>query len=398
MQNQTGGGAHIFLPEIDDTVFAGKHDRLIFEFHGNVRDYFRIWIVNAALSIVTLGVYSAWATVRTKRYMYANTSLGGSRFEYLAEPMPILRGRLLAAAIVAIFALASHISKPVQLACVGVMGLLMPWLIVKGMMFRARYSAWRGVNFHFDDDYVGAYQWYLVVYVVMAVLALVALKFLIVGGHRILAFLLITIGALVFQFTIYPWVKGKQQQWKAQHHYFGGKAFRFTFDPKVYRSIYRRVAGIYVLSAIPAAIIVFEVVRTLGWTPMELHQHPMAVSLLGYLYAGPLYLATWTYIQVRMSNALYNHTAIGPYQLESSLSYWDMLRMYFVNAAAILCTLGLAVPWARIRVARYRAENLRLEGTGNLDEFVQTSSRTHRGRVSAVGAEIDSLLGFDISL
>lgn len=397
MQDRTGA-AHIFLPEIDDTVFTGKHDRLVFEFHGNVRDYFRIWIVNIALSIVTLGVYSAWASVRTRRYMYANTTLGGSRFEYQAEPIPILRGRLLAAAIVAIFALTSHISKPVQLGCIGVMGLLMPWLVVKGMLFRARYSAWRGVNFHFDNDYVGAYQWYLVVYAVMAALAVVALKFLIVGGHQIMAVLLIVIGALSFQYLIYPWVKGRQQQWKATHHYFGGKAFRFRFDVKVYRRIYRRVLVIYSLSAILAAIIVFEVVRTLGWTPAELRQHPLTVSMLGYLYAGPLYLATWTYIQVRMTNALYNHTSIGPYQLESSLSYWDMLRMYLINAVAILCTLGLAVPWAKIRVARYRAEHLKLEGTGNLDEFVQASARSHRVRVSAVGAEIDSLLGFDISL
>ncbi|WP_158628898.1 YjgN family protein [Dyella choica] len=395
MHNQ-GNAAHIFLPEIEDTVFEGSHGRLVFEFHGNARDYFRIWIVNVALSIITLGLYSAWASVRTRRYMYANTALGGSRFEYLAEPIPILRGRLLAAAIVALLALAPHVSMRLLAACIGVMGLLMPWFIVKGMLFRARYSAWRGVNFRFDDDYVGAYKWYLVIYAVMAVLALVAMKLLITNGHQIVAALLIMIGVSVFQFMIYPWVRGKQQQWMAEQHYFGGKAFRFRFDPKVYRRIYRRVLGIYILSAIPAAILVFEIQRTLGWTPAELHQHPLTVKALSYLYAGPINLAIWAYIRVRMTNALYNHTSIGPYQLESSLSYGEMLRIYFTNAAAIICTLGLATPWAVIRVARYRAEHLRLEGSGSLDEFVQTSSR--RARVSALGSEVDSLLGFDIGL
>lgn len=31
-------------------------------------EYFRIWIVNLLLSIVTLGIYSAWAKVRRNRY------------------------------------------------------------------------------------------------------------------------------------------------------------------------------------------------------------------------------------------------------------------------------------------------------------------------------------------
>ena len=48
-----------------------------FEFHGNGADYFRIWIVNLLFSILTLGIYSAWAKVRTKKYFYGNTELAG---------------------------------------------------------------------------------------------------------------------------------------------------------------------------------------------------------------------------------------------------------------------------------------------------------------------------------
>jgi hypothetical protein len=36
-------------------------------FTGSGGEYFRIWIVNLLLSIVTLGIYSAWATVRNRR-------------------------------------------------------------------------------------------------------------------------------------------------------------------------------------------------------------------------------------------------------------------------------------------------------------------------------------------
>jgi hypothetical protein len=32
-----------------------------FIFNGNATEYFRIWIVNIFLSIITFGIYSAWA-------------------------------------------------------------------------------------------------------------------------------------------------------------------------------------------------------------------------------------------------------------------------------------------------------------------------------------------------
>ena len=31
------------------------------EFHGTAREFFGIWFVNLVLSVVTLGLYSAWA-------------------------------------------------------------------------------------------------------------------------------------------------------------------------------------------------------------------------------------------------------------------------------------------------------------------------------------------------
>ncbi len=41
---------------------------LRFEFTGEGSEYFRIWIVNVFLSVITLGIYSAWAKVRRMRY------------------------------------------------------------------------------------------------------------------------------------------------------------------------------------------------------------------------------------------------------------------------------------------------------------------------------------------
>ena len=73
-----------------------------------------------------------------------------------------------------------------------------------------------------------------------------------------------------------------------------------------------------------------------------------------------------------------------------------MIWLYFSNLVAILCTLGLATPWAMVRLARYRAEHFALVANGSLDEFV-TELGADR---DATGAEtVDALdLGVDIGL
>ena len=74
-------------------------------FHGSGREFFGIWIVNIVLSLLTLGIYSAWAKVRTKKYFYGNTELAGDRFDYHATPKQILIGRVIAALVFVIWLL-----------------------------------------------------------------------------------------------------------------------------------------------------------------------------------------------------------------------------------------------------------------------------------------------------
>src|SRR5216117_1580348 len=51
------------------------------EFTGTAAEYFRIWIVNLFFTLATLGIYSAWAKVRKRRYFYGSTRLDGDSFE-----------------------------------------------------------------------------------------------------------------------------------------------------------------------------------------------------------------------------------------------------------------------------------------------------------------------------
>ena len=116
-------------------------------FHGSGGEYFRIWVVNLALSVLTLGIYSPWAKVRAQRYFHANTELDGSRFEYHAKPLNILLGRgMLALIFITGMALAQNLN-PLFLVVLTVGLALLPWLIASSMRFKARIVSWRGVRF-----------------------------------------------------------------------------------------------------------------------------------------------------------------------------------------------------------------------------------------------------------
>ena len=69
------------------------------------------------------------------------------------------------------------------------------------------------------------------------------------------------------------------------------------------------------------------------------------------------------------------------------------MRAFATNTLAIIGTLGLALPWARIRVARYRAEHLAFLPSGNPDQFFADAASS----APAFGSEAADLFDVDIS-
>ena len=76
------------LPPADDAPRAPQP--LEIRFTGSGSEYFRIWIVNLLLCIVTLSLYRPWAKVRRLRYFYANTLVDGHAFDFHGNPKKML--------------------------------------------------------------------------------------------------------------------------------------------------------------------------------------------------------------------------------------------------------------------------------------------------------------------
>jgi hypothetical protein len=71
---------------VQDPESLEQQRELPLRFHGSALEYFKIWIVNLCLTLLTLGIFSAWAKVRKKRYFYSHTTVDGTPFQYLGQP------------------------------------------------------------------------------------------------------------------------------------------------------------------------------------------------------------------------------------------------------------------------------------------------------------------------
>jgi uncharacterized membrane protein YjgN (DUF898 family) len=72
----------------------------------------------------------------------------------------------------------------------------------------------------------------------------------------------------------------------------------------------------------------------------------------------------------------------------------ELFRIYLGNLVRIVLTLGLYVPWARIRLARYRAETMTIVVQGSLDDFIAGENTA----TSATGEEIGEFFDVDFGL
>lgn len=329
-------------------ALPARSEPIPFRFEGSGAGYFRIWAVNGALSILTLGLYSPWAKVRRLRYFWGNTTLDGSSFDYLARPIAILKGRLLAFSFFAVAGLASTVFPPSQiLFTLATLG-LMPWAVVRSLAFRARNTAFRGVRFDFRGQYGEAFAAYVLLPVMVP----------------------LTLGALG------PHLLYRQKQLVVDRSAYGRTPFRLGIGSRAFYGLVVRISGLAVVAVATAGL-------------ASLVEPRLAVATLP---PWLLFLAAqWS---ARSSNLVFGNVRLGDHQLRSRQRAGELVALYLTNTLGILATLGLFIPWARVRSARYRLSRLTIEPAGDLDSFVAAELE----EVESLGSELGELLDLDFGL
>jgi uncharacterized membrane protein YjgN (DUF898 family) len=314
-----------------------------FRFEGRGGEYFKIWIVNVLLSVLTLGIYSAWAKVRNHRYFYSNTYIGNHSFEYLADPVTILKGRIVAAIFLAGYVLSGEFFPALGLVFMLIFLVALPWLVCKSMAFRNRNTAYRNIRFGFDGTYKEA----------------------------LIAFVLLPIAAVLTLMILAPYAFYRQKRFIVENSRYGTTPFEPNFVARDFYGIFLRALGLLILAILLAV-----------------------VPFIGPLLTLVVYLLVFAYVSANTTNLIFNNSWLQKHGFESRLAVGKLAWIYVSNWLLVALTIGLAMPWAKVRLANYHADCLTLRADGSIDGFVAAEEK----HVSSLGEEIGDAFDMDIGL
>jgi len=369
-------------------------DFIPFEFKGDAKEYFKIWIVNIALTILTLGVYSAWAKVRTNRYLYASTYLNNSNFEYNANPKRILIGRVIVVAFYGLFYLFSDILGLYKIAIgIAIIFLLMlPWLIRQAIRFRLKSTTYRNISFSYKGK---TWSFYKLVFLGIFLFAIyvVASYFLNkIFGSGFGSFS----SSLIFSFLIIPILYREYKYLVLNNSYYG--TAKFSFDATKKETVYTFFA---------IALITFIFVLIFGvsvWLVSLLFKHALysvvdgdiAKIVISFALALVFSFAIGFYKGVAdgyFSNFTRNNTKLAEAKFKGEIEPISLGLISATNSVAILISLGLLFPWAKVRYLKYKFEHT-LFACANYDKFVADQ----KDDISTVGEEAMDFFDIDIGI
>src|SRR5512134_4148578 len=121
-----------------DTRSLGRGiEAFALEFSGSGGEFFRVWIVNLLLTIVTLGFYTPFARRRTAQYFYSHTLVADSPLEFTAQQRKMVFGFLLLVALYLAFRLAADTGQDTAVSLFLLAGAaLAPYFWASAMRFR----------------------------------------------------------------------------------------------------------------------------------------------------------------------------------------------------------------------------------------------------------------------
>lgn len=377
------------------------------KFHGSGEEYFSIWLVNTLLTAVTLGIYSAWATVRRRRYFYGNTEINGDRFDYHAQPMQILKGRLLViGGIILFYALMALSPTLGTLILIALMGLA-PWLIIRSWRYNALMSSYRGVRFNYHCKTGRAY-WVLLFCPILLVLgAYLGLLIAAIIAAMTHSPVFITLLILAIVTPVLVAVKGiiamMQNDLYVNNMFFGESSFRAELAKGPFIKFFLisllifipfPIAGISLISPFLFSLLRMDV---MGWVPenvagMMLMNNTfnlimvLAVTALGVLVSS-------SYLAVAQRNYLFNQTQInGDIKLRSTMQTMSYMWLLITNSLITVFSLGWATPVAEVRHARYLANATVIEGDLSL-----LNVHAHQDSANTAVAE-EAVNAFDLNV
>jgi uncharacterized membrane protein YjgN (DUF898 family) len=390
-------------------------------FEGSGVEYFKIWIVNILLIIVTLGLYYPWAKVRNQRYFYANSTLEERNFEYHATGKQLFFGYLIAMALFITYVVIQRVSPIGSGIVVILFFLAFPWIIWRSLMFNMRMTSFSNVRFSFAGKLSNAYVNFmllpLALLIVIYALPIIAAAILIpqlstsmsplIGG--IIFVLVIAIAALAVY--LFAFMKKRNTSYIINGYRYGQGRFSTRLETKEFVKISLKTLGLSLL-VMPALMLIIAIIAmtTIGFDALvgmkegmnnpEVMQEIMTGSLpiiIGIAYLGMILASflIFAYSHTRQRSYVFAHSRLDKeINFVSTLTMKSLAWVMASNLLLVIISLGLASPWAKVRMARLMLENTQVDTDSGVDEYVTQQQNEQ----SPLGEQIGDAFDVDVGI
>lgn len=376
-------------PQADET------HKLSIEFTGSGSEYFRIWIVNLLLLMVTAGIYYPWAKVRRLRYFYGNTVVGGEPLGFHADPTKLLKGYLLVGLLFMLYSAAGKFSAIAGFIAFLIVAALWPALLKSSMQFRMANTSWRGLRFGFKGSLEGAYRAVLPLFVPGVVILAAATQ--VADPEKPPVWYLQVLGViLLVSLVVAPWLLWNLKQY--QHNSYALASLQTTFKATLgsFYKLFFKILGLALLPLLVSggiAAAVIYAVKTGGAQGRPSVGLFMLAALVPLAVMMVLLVLVKPYATARFQDLVWTRTGNVSLRFISRLSFRSLLWVTLKNWFLIVITLGLYWPFAAVALARIRLEAVTVKTRVSPDTLIAMAGAVEGDAAGEAGGD---LFGLDI--
>ena len=372
-------------------------------FTGSGSEYFRIWIVNLLLTLVTIGLYHPWAKVRRLRYFYGNTHIGEHTLDFHGNPTRMLRGFLLLAALVLLYTVAGKVSPTAGLIAFVIVAAIWPALFRAGQRFRLANTSWRGLRFRFAGSVGGAYRAMLPLFIPSGLFLALAPYLVDATGQPVPG-----MGAWFALFPFIVMLLVPLCWWLLKKYQHDGCAFAdnqtsLRAGAGAFYLVFLKAFGVSLLVGLCGGIVGAVIGGGAVWGLVGRNAgHAgatagaiVAITIVFVLVYLAMIAVVRPYMTARLQDLVWNATRSADVAFVSALRFRPLLWLTVKNWFLIVITIGLYFPFASIAMARLRLQAITVHLRIDPDEF---ASRSAERLDDAAGDAAGDLFGIDIGL
>jgi uncharacterized membrane protein YjgN (DUF898 family) len=374
--------------------------KLDIRFTGSGSEYFRIWIVNLLLTIVTATSYWPFAKARKIRYFYANTLIDGHALTFHGDPWKMFRGHVLLMVLTGAYSAAGHFSPVAGLVAFGILAVIWPALWRAGLQFRLGNTAWRGLRFGFNGSLKGAYAAFLPLWigsgVILAAQAIGGPTGIAANGRPRFGVIEMTVlGTMLLATLCTPWILTMIKRYQHGGYRIAGQQGELSMSAGSVYWLCLKAFGLSLLVAFATGLVM---ALALGASAVVV-KSKIAGMILAFVLGAAGYLLYFAVIgpffTARFQNLLWNATTSQDLTFTSQLPLGPLVGLTLKNWLLTAITLGLYRPFAVVHTTRLRLEAVSLTMDGDADTWVAGQASENPG---AAGEFAGDFFGIDMGL